>query len=418
MFAMTEEDSVCHDPGRESDRRARARFARPRRRNRLELTALESRQVLSGITGYTFVQQSLIPSTLSSNPTIFQTDLTQGWKAIETGAQKVGNPPQTLAQLATAGVQAAAKAEGVSAYNISEGFNPSGNYSANLIQPGPFQILGITFPGVSEPTLAISYVVPGNTLNFTTTTNSIFGSYADPSFRVTYDLDINLDVAFSPNINAANPVTVTGTAQVANAHTTPTNAAASIANFFSSSLTSSISNGINGQSVNLTNLVPTGLLNAALNAEAAQGYSHLKVGLDNTGNLLLTAQSPNPTVVGNTNDTITLTKTANGGLQVVQGGLTTTYDPGYLKSVTIDTGAGKSTVKILSTPAGLTVNLNDGGTDAVTVGNGSLTALGGPVNVNSNVSGKTTLTVDDSADTANPTATITKAAVQFPGAPR
>ncbi|MDB5306818.1 MAG: hypothetical protein JWO38_1020 [Gemmataceae bacterium] len=65
--------------------------------------------------------------------------------------------------------------------------------------------------------------------------------------------------------------------------------------------------------------------------------------------------------------------------------------------------------------AGQTVNIAGGtGHDAVTVGNGSLSAIAGPVNV-SNTSGTTSLTVNDSQDTAGRAIRVTGSTIDFGG---
>jgi hypothetical protein len=390
----------------------RDRSVKPKRRPHLELIALESREVLSTLTGFNYVEQQAFPApqtTVTSNPTAFQDQLNQSWAKIASGQQLIGSPQQTLSQLITSSVQAASKAQKTSAYNISEGFAAKGDYSATLDTTG------------ANPVLKIQYHLGGNSLSFTNTTNSILGSYADPTFHVTYDLTINLNLTFATNLTQPNPVSVTANASVGNVNVTSKNVLVAVADFFGSNITGQIANGLNGHSVDLSNTVAssTSTLNAGLSLEAFRGYTHLQVGLDGSGNLLLTAQKPDLVINGTPNDHIVVANGPNGSLQVTEGGQVATFGAGYLHSITINTASGQNSVQVLGTPTGVPLTLNDGATstDAVTIGNGSLAGLGGAVNVNSNTSTKTTVTVNDSADATNRLTTITNNSVQTSGLP-
>jgi hypothetical protein len=116
------------------------------------------------------------------------------------------------------------------------------------------------------------------------------------------------------------------------------------------------------------------------------------------------------------NDGITVGATGSGGVAITQNGRTFTYAPGTVKTLNIDPGQGSNTVTINAVPAGVSVSVNSGyqSKDSVTVGNGSLSAVAGPVLV-SNVSGQTNLTIDDSQDTVSRMATVTNSSVQFSG---
>ncbi len=118
---------------------------------------------------------------------------------------------------------------------------------------------------------------------------------------------------------------------------------------------------------------------------------------------------------GVTNDSFTV-GTSGGGLAVTQNGHTFLYAPGAVKTLNISPGQGSNTVTINAVPSGGSVNVNGGfgSKDTVTVGNGSLSSVAGPVQV-SNVSGQTNLTVDDSQDTVSRIATVTNGSVQFSG---
>ncbi len=376
-------------------------------RARLEVTHLEDRVVPSTITGLSFVEQPgffpvLGQTTVFSSPTLFQTQINQTWQNILSGKQLVGGI--TLQQEVVSSIQQAAQQQGVSAYNISESFASSGAYSAQLNTTG------------ANPTLSIQFQLSGNTANFTTTTNSIFGSWADPTFEVSYGLTLTVNVTLPSSLSSRSTVSASASAVVGPVTVTSHNVGVAILNFFGNNIPAKIANQLNGHTQDLSGLVPTAVLNTLLDGEAAKGFTHLHAGLDGNGNLQLIGQEPNLVVQGNTSDHIVVSAAANGSVTITAAGQTATFDPGYLKSITINSNAGTNSIQILSVPAGVSVSVKDdlGGTDNVTVGNGSLAAVAGPVSV-SNTSGKTTLTLDDSADTANRNATITSSSVQFAG---
>jgi len=401
---------VCNneDLGHEATRAARVRTTRARRRRRFELDALEQRQVLSSLTGYSFVEQQGLPGpqvTETSSPTTFQTELNRAYHSIVSGQQQIGTPSQTLSNLVTSSIQKN-EPQGHTAYNIGVSSTPTGNYSAVLATSG------------ANSVLEIKYVATGNSLNFTSTTTSSSGA-ADPTYHVTYDITIAINLTFSPNLSLANPVTATASAQIGNVTTVASpSVSVAAANLLGTEITGSIAGGLNSNTADLSNMVPTTALNTELHGVAAQGFTHLHVGVDGSGNLLLTAQKPDLVVNGSANDNIVVASSPSGSAQITEGGQTTLLDAGYLHSITVDTATGHNTVNIMGTPAGVAVNVNDGGTDAVTIGNGSLASIGGPVKINSaSNTSPTTVTVDDSADTASSSATITKGSVQFSGLP-
>lgn len=115
----------------------------------------------------------------------------------------------------------------------------------------------------------------------------------------------------------------------------------------------------------------------------------------------------------NFNDSIVVDTTATGGVKVTMNGETVLFDPGLVTTINVQTLGGNNTVNVVSTPFGVTVNVNGGvnSKDTVTLGsNGSLVNVAGPVNV-SNSSGQTTLVVNDSSDATARSATITNNAV-------
>jgi subtilase family serine protease len=119
---------------------------------------------------------------------------------------------------------------------------------------------------------------------------------------------------------------------------------------------------------------------------------------------------------GVANDVVTVGTNPSGGVSVTENGRTLSFARGLLSSVSIAPRQGNNQVFVNAVPAGVTVNVNGAylGNDTVTVGNGSLAAVAGPVNV-SNTSGKTALTIDDSADGTSRQVTVTNGSVQFSG---
>jgi hypothetical protein len=62
-----------------------------------------------------------------------------------------------------------------------------------------------TWNGNSADQISVQISIPGNDVEFKTTTPTIFGSYADPSFRVGFGLVINLTVSVT---NTNNPIRI------------------------------------------------------------------------------------------------------------------------------------------------------------------------------------------------------------------
>jgi hypothetical protein len=115
-----------------------------------------------------------------------------------------------------------------------------------------------------------------------------------------------------------------------------------------------------------------------------------------------------------TNDTVVVDSAADGTAYVTASGRTSTFSPGVLQSIAINAYGGQNTIRVLSVPSGVGVSVQGwyGGVDNVTIGNGTLASVGGPVSV-SNTSGN--ITVDDSADAAGRAVTVTNSSVQFAG---
>lgn len=365
---------------------------------------LEGRQLFS-VTGFSLVNEASFPgapTTVTNQPTIFQSTLQKSWQELIAGQLKING--QTLGQTIASGIQSAEEAQGLSAYNISSGFDGTPTYNGTLKQTSSGSELVLTFDAI------------GNETTFTSTTNSIFGSWADPTFHVTYNLNLTIDLMLPSNL-VTGKVTASALATTSDVTVSTSNVLVGIADFFGNNIPLKIAEGINGQKANISSVVPTGLLNTALQLEAAQGYTHLLSSLNSSGNLVLTAEKSSLTVNGARNDSISISAGSDGAVVVAAGGQTQTFAPGYLKSITVnDNGLGKNTVDIPTLPSGVTVQVNDNSiaSDTVTVGNGTLSSVGGTVNVD-NTSSLTALTVDDWSDTSTAALTVTKNAVELSG---
>jgi hypothetical protein len=112
-----------------------------------------------------------------------------------------------------------------------------------------------------------------------------------------------------------------------------------------------------------------------------------------------------------------------GGVQVRLNGELSTFDPGIIKTINVNTGGGTNQVNVAAVPAGVTLNVTSGSlgqqqsNDTVTIGsNGSVAAIAGNVNV-ANGSGQTQLVVDDHNDTTGRSVGVTNNAVTFSNMP-
>lgn len=84
--------------------------------------------------------------------------------------------------------------EALNGRKIREGINV---YGANVSLTGISKTQ--TSPGSNNNQLNIKITIPGNNSEFKTTTPTVLGSYADPSFRVMFDLEENLKISASGN---------------------------------------------------------------------------------------------------------------------------------------------------------------------------------------------------------------------------
>jgi hypothetical protein len=378
-------------------------------RARPQVEVLEDRLVPAGLTGFSLVEQQAFPvpqaTPVISLPTVFKDQFNQNWQGLRNGTMTING--QTLQQMVTADIQQAAQKQGYTAYDISESFASLGTYSAKL--------------DTSSNAVQIQYDT-WDTMDFTTTTKTIFGSYGDPTFHVIYELTIYVNLTLPSALSSQAQVTSSAASLAHNVTVSSQNVGVWLANLFGNNIIQDLANQINGNSKDLSGLVPTGQLNSLLQFEAAKGFTHLHTGLDGSGNLLLTAQGPNLVINGSPNDDIILKKLSDNSVVVFAGGQWATFDPGSFTTITINCGTGSNQVNILGVPAGVSVKVNEGSgsydNDTVFVGGGSLANVAGPVSVNnSNASGKMTLVVDDSLDPKGRTVSVTNNAVQFSGLP-
>jgi hypothetical protein len=331
----------------------------------------------------------------------------QSWQALKSGSMKISN--QTLDGLVQSDVQKAVAKQGKSAYGISDSFASKGSYSASLDTSG------------ANPALHIQYQLTGSTLDFSVPGPFHWlGDWTDPTFHVAYDLTIHVYLSWSPDLTTQSTVTASASADVGNVSVTSHNVVLWLAHLFGDNSVQDVANDMSGQSQDLSAMVPTGAMNALLQGEVAKGYTHLHTGLDASSNLLLTAQKPDLVINGTDSDHIVINAGGRavgaGSVQIKAGGQWVQFDPGYLHTITVDCGMGQTSVQIWGVPAGVSVRVNSlaSSHDTVTVGDGSLEFIAGPVEVNGG--GNTALRIDDYKDSSG-NATVTDHSVSFAGVP-
>ncbi|MGA2498308.1 MAG: right-handed parallel beta-helix repeat-containing protein [Tepidisphaeraceae bacterium] len=109
------------------------------------------------------------------------------------------------------------------------------------------------------------------------------------------------------------------------------------------------------------------------------------------------------------NDIITLGKTAAGGVSVTLNGETTTFAPGQISSVTINSGGGQDLIFVHDTVVTTQINSNsplNGPDDTVIIGDGGNTqGITAPLSI-TNTSGYDSIDISDSTDTVGRTVTV------------
>jgi hypothetical protein len=394
-----------HRNGANQTRTSARPVCRPPSSAACAIESLETRQLYS-VTGFSLVNEASTfggkDTTVTNQPSIFQSTLQKSWMALISGQMKING--QTLRQEIASGIQTAETKQGLSAYNIISGFDGKPSYTGTLKQTPSGAVLEMTFDAKENQT------------SFSSTTNSIFGSWADPSFNVTYDLDLTVDLSLPLNL-AKGKVTAKAEATASNVTVSTDNVLVGLADVFGANIPERIAEGINGRQENLSSIVPTGLLNSALQLEAAQGYTHLQANLNSSGNLVLTAQKPTITVNAKANDHVNISAGSDNSVVITASGNTQTFADGLLKRIIVnDNATGTDTVDVPSLPKGVAVQITDSrGTDNVTIGGtGSLDSVAGTVSV-AGSSGNTALMVNDSSDPGRSNLKITNNAVKFNG---
>jgi hypothetical protein len=113
--------------------------------------------------------------------------------------------------------------------------------------------------------------------------------------------------------------------------------------------------------------------------------------------------------VGGPDDAITL-DVQGGGVRATLDGEVAQFDPGEISSVVVNSGAGRDAVNVLRTPAGVPLRVTSTGSASVRLGAGSVQGSQGPVTIYNGPS-YDTVTIDDSADAAGRTFTVSPGGV-------
>jgi hypothetical protein len=153
-------------------------------------------------------QLQLPPSAQNALTTPLDQFFDDSWKQLQGIAQ-------SMVQQAVQGAQP-------NAYNIQVSLPAGGSLRAQVgnVSPGMLDTLP---PGTPAAQLTLVYSVPGFSVSFNETTSGIFGSWADPSYKLTFDGAIEITIAV-PN----NPLIPLG----AKAQFITTNMQAGAGNFF------------------------------------------------------------------------------------------------------------------------------------------------------------------------------------------
>jgi hypothetical protein len=114
--------------------------------------------------------------------------------------------------------------------------------------------------------------------------------------------------------------------------------------------------------------------------------------------------------LANHNDIISI-DTSGGGMRVTLNGEVAQFDPGTINSVTVNSGTGSDVINVFRTLPGVPLTVNSSGSASVNIGvGGSVQGIQGPVTVYNGPS-YDRLTVDDSADTGDRSATISSGGI-------
>jgi hypothetical protein len=177
------------------------------------------------------------------SPSLVSFEVTQAWNQ---------QRDQVCQDITSTITKANALSKGVNAYNVN----------CSMADLSDFQAVQT---GVNQA--RFTFRLAGNTLDFTVTTPTALGSYADPRFNTAYDLLVTINAAMQ---NGSPLLKVTqATGQIQNPHVAPGNFAADVLKAVSGfivqgGLDGVVSNTVAGQKMNLT-----GKINGALGAANA-----------------------------------------------------------------------------------------------------------------------------------------------------
>jgi hypothetical protein len=118
------------------------------------------------------------------------------------------------------------------------------------------------------------------------------------------------------------------------------------------------------------------------------------------------------------NDSISISTNAQGGVFVDENGETVGFDKGAITSINVNTGNGNDTVYVYKTLANIpvTIQLGNGQDNVFVQPVSGLQDIQGAVTVNGGL-GTSTLTVDDSGNSASANWTVTDSSISRPGSP-
>ena len=110
-------------------------------------------------------------------------------------------------------------------------------------------------------------------------------------------------------------------------------------------------------------------------------------------------------------DLIDLAVANSGGVRVTLNGDVTEYAPGEWTDVRVESGGGNDMIHVLQTANGVPVSINSTGNARVVVGaSGSVQGIQAGVTITNSIA-RTTVEVDDSADTVSRTLTLSSVSV-------
>ncbi|HEY3348693.1 MAG TPA: hypothetical protein VGM13_02865 [Thermoanaerobaculia bacterium] len=180
---------------------------------------------------------------LFDSPSMVSFQVTQAWNQ---------QRDQVCQEITATITKADALSKGVSAYNVN----------CTMADVSEFHAAGT---GVNQGRFTFRLV--GNTLNFTTTTPTVLGSYADPRFNTTYDVLVTVNALMqngSPLLKVTQAI-----GQIQNPHVAPGNFAADVLKGVSGFIVQGGLDGVVAKSVAGQKMNLTGRINGSLGAANA-----------------------------------------------------------------------------------------------------------------------------------------------------